>query len=129
MTYTGNDASLQVVRDAANGKNQQLNEILAEIEAKMPSSIIVATASFGQDGITLDVTVPDFDTAAIVIDQLRQFESFDVVSVSAVTETQTGAGTKAAAFTVTCSYPVPVQVETTTEDTSSEESTDDTTQE
>lgn len=129
VTYTGNDASLQVVRDAANGKNQQLNEVLAEIEAKMPSSIIVATASFGQDGITLDVTVPDFDTAAIVIDQLRQFESFDVVSVSAVTETQTGAGTKAAAFTVTCSYPVPVQVETTTEDTSSEESTDDTTQE
>ncbi len=125
VTYTGNDQNLQVVRDAADGKNVELNNFFAEFEAKMPSSILVATATCAQDGITLDVTVPDMDTAAIVIDQLRQFESFDVVSVSDVADVDTEAGTKAVSFTVICNYPVPQAPEdTAATDTSGEGSTD-----
>lgn len=105
VTYTANQKNIDVVKDLAKGKNADLNAVLAELEAKMPSSILVGSASFTQSDMNLDVTVPDKDTAAVVIDQLRNFESFDVISVSGVTQSTTESGTSACTFSVDCKYP------------------------
>jgi type IV pilus assembly protein PilM len=105
VTYTANQKNIDVVKDLAKGKNADLNAVLAELEAKMPSSILVGSASFTQSDMNLDVTVPDKDTAAVVIDQLRNFESFDVISVSGVTQNTTESGTSACTFSVDCKYP------------------------
>lgn len=112
VTYTQTQEGLQVVNDTARDHNAQLEAFFTELEQKMPSSILLLTASCSDEGVVLDVTVPAFKEAAVTINQLRSFASIDVVQVSEVTEDASESGVKRAAFTVSCLYPVPVELET-----------------
>ncbi len=112
VTYTQNQEGLQVVRDAARGHNAELEAFFVELEQKMPSSILLLTASCNEEGVLLDVTVPSFTESAVTINQLRSFDSIDVIQVSDVAEEVSEAGVKRASFSVSCLYPVPVVEET-----------------
>lgn len=106
--YQDNEKGLKVITDGANGKNAGLHDFFNEMEAKMPSSILVLTATCTQDSITMNIDTPDFETAAAVISKLRDFDSFQVISVSAVSETtDEESGSSVATFTVTASYSAP----------------------
>lgn len=110
VAYTDTVNGLQVVKDAAEGQNAQLENFFLELEQKMPSEIVMLTASCTEEGVTMNVAVPSYAEAAVVISQLRTFQSIDVVSVTEVAMEE-DTGVSRANFTVTCQYPAPEQKE------------------
>jgi hypothetical protein len=72
----------------------------------MPSSILGLTADCTNDGVSLNVKVPSFDEAAVIIRQFRSFDSIEVIEVSDIIR-QVEEGTGLVSFTITCNYPVP----------------------
>ncbi len=113
VTYQNGQIQLNDFMESTVTKHAELYAFFTELEQKMPSEIVVLSAVCTTDGITLTVTVPDFENAANVVRQLRSFESFDVLTVSPMTKSGDKSGITQVSFTVTCAYPVPV-TETTT---------------
>ena len=107
LVYEANAGNLKLVVDEAQGKNMQLRDFLNELEKKMPSSMLALSMTATNDGITLDVTVNTLPEAADVINQFRTFESFDIISVSGVSEeADSVTGQTRQHFTLTASYPI-----------------------
>lgn len=73
----------------------------------MPSSILVLSATCDSKGVTMNITVPSFNEAAVVISQLRSFDSIAVIQVSTIAEKKDEAGATTASFSVSCGYPAP----------------------
>lgn len=107
--YSANVDGINAVKATVLDHNAQLENFFTELESKMPAEILLLSASCTNEGVTLSVTVPDFTEAAVVISQLRTFDSVSLVSVSSITKEETDSGTIRATFTVTCQYPVPEQ--------------------
>ena len=107
LVYEANAGNLKLVVDEAQGKNMKLREFLNELEKKMPSSMLALSMSATNDGITLDITVNTLPEAADVINQFRTFESFEIISVSGVSEeADSVTGQTRQHFTLTASYPM-----------------------
>ncbi len=107
LVYEANAGNLKLVVDEAQGKNMQLRDFLNELEKKMPSSMLALSMTATNDGITLDITVNTLPEAADVINQFRTFESFDIISVSGVSEeADSVTGQTRQHFTLTASYPM-----------------------
>ena len=107
VVYEANAGSLKFIVDDAQGQNMKLREFLDELEKKMPSSILVLSMSATNDGITLDITVNTLPEAADVINQFRTFESFDIISVSGISEeADSVTGQTRQHFSLTASYPM-----------------------
>lgn len=107
VSYSAAQDGLKVVSDAARGYNAALETFFTELEQNMPSEILLLTANCTGEGVTMDVTVPGYKEAAVVISQLRDFDSIDAVQVGGMTETADGAGVTRVSFSVSCLYPVP----------------------
>ena len=84
--------------------NDGLTAFIKELEEKMPSEILLLSATCGREEISMNVTVPSFDEVAVVLVQLRSFESVEDVSISAVTENVDDAGIETVSFSVSCAY-------------------------
>lgn len=104
--YKNMDGSLELVGNYSKDVNSKLTAFLSELETKMPSSILILSATCDQQGVTMNITVPSFAEAAVVLSQLRSFESIDVITISGVTENKDDAGASTASFSVACAYPV-----------------------
>lgn len=107
VEYSDTVKGLQVIKDAAVDHNAQLESFFEELERKMPASIVILTASCTNEGVTMEVTVPSLNEAAVAVNQLRSFASIQVVSVGEVTEQADESGVVRARFEVSCLYPVP----------------------
>ena len=106
VSYANTDKSLDVVGAYAKDNNSRLSAFLTELEMKMPSSILVLSATCNEQGVTMNITAPGFAEAGVVLSQLRTFDSIDVIKVSAVNETKDDKGVTTATFSVACNYPV-----------------------
>lgn len=104
VSYQSTDKSLDVVGAYAKDANSSLSAFLAELEMKMPASILVLSATCDEQGVTLNITVPSFDEAAVVLSELRSFDSIAVIEVGGVAENADDAGNTTASFTVACGY-------------------------
>ena len=107
VAYKKTDDSLTVAEGYASDKNSQLVAFLSELEMKMPSSILVLSATCDEKGVTMNVTVPGFNEAAVVLSELRSFDSIDVIQVSAIAKNAEEGGATTVSFSVSCGYPVP----------------------
>jgi hypothetical protein len=107
VSYESTDKSLDVVGAYAQDQNSKLTAFLSELEMKMPSSILVLSATCDEEGVTMNITVPSFSEAAVVLSQLRTFDSIAVIRISGVTEAKDDSGATTASFSVACGYPVP----------------------
>lgn len=107
INYQAGEASLKSFVDSAVTPNVGLYAFFTEMEAKMPSEIVVLNASCTNDGVEMNVTVPGFDEAAKVIRQFRSFESIDVITVGAMSKTSSDTGVTEVSFSIVCAYPVP----------------------
>ncbi|MBR1932037.1 MAG: pilus assembly protein PilM [Lachnospiraceae bacterium] len=85
-------------------QNDQLVEFIEELEEKMPSEILVLSLSSTAGGVTLNVEVSDKNAAALVLQQLRDFNSIAIVDTTVVTETISDTGAHTVSFTVNCIY-------------------------
>lgn len=103
LNYTQGDDNLQkFVSGATETNNAKLKAFFEELEDKMPSSILLLSANCNEQGVSMNVTVADYNSAAVAIRQLRSFESVDVIKVSALSQ-----GDGLVAFSMNCTYVVP----------------------
>ncbi len=118
VLYKSGDTDLQAFVDGSITHNKDAVAFLEEMESKMPSEITVLTANFSNDGVSLNITVPDFEEAANVIRQFRSFESLEVIDVSAIAKSTDGeSGGSTASFSLSARYPVVVETTTAPETT------------
>lgn len=124
VLYQEGQNNIQDFIDGSKTHNAQLLDFFKELEAKMPTSIVLLSADCTNDGVTLSVEVPSFDEAAVVIRQFRTFDSIEVIEVASVDKTEGEAGgAGVVSFVINCNYPIPTTTEaptTAVEETSEE---------
>jgi type IV pilus assembly protein PilM len=106
-----------VLEDALASNNRQLVAFFEELERKMPSSIILMTASCSESTVMMNFQVPSIETAAKVMVELRTFKSLSAMETSAISESEDEAGFPIYTFAVSCRYgpnpyfpdPIPTQ--------------------
>ena len=98
---------LAVVSGGADAPNAALVPFFEELERKMPSSILLLSAVCNNEGVTMHVTVPGMEEAAVVIAQLRSFESIQTIVVDTITETADEMGITTASLTISGGYGLP----------------------
>lgn len=104
LEYQQFSDNFSVVNGYSETPNAELVDFLEEMERKMPSSIQLLSAVCGADGVTMNVTTPGMEEAAVVIDQMRTFESISNITVGTITESADDTGLTTASFTLTCGY-------------------------
>ena len=91
--------------DSTFSYNENWNAILAELEAKSVSSLIVSSVAGSMDSISFNMTVSNKNDAAMMLLQLQTIPYFDAIQISSVTEEYDEATlTTTVSFSVTCTY-------------------------
>ena len=103
----GANAIVQVRHDTESPIDNIVS-FLSELEVKMPSEILVLSATCADDTITMNMTVSKKSDVARVMTQFRTFDSLLSLSVPAIMEASDSAGVDTVSFTITCLYnPLP----------------------
>jgi len=103
-TYQKNVDTLEAFKTSLDTPNDKLTAFIEELEKKMPSQILILSASCTRDGITMNITLPSFDAVAVVLVELRTFESISNVTASTIAEQTDGSGSTYVSLTVQCAY-------------------------
>ena len=103
------------IEQSSNVANDAFLDLIAEMEKKLPSDLIVSNMSVADSMITLSLTCSSKESAADTLIQLRNFDTVENVECSGITEDQSETGVKTVSFSVTVTYK-PV-VEESTEQT------------
>ena len=90
--------------DMTANPNDKLNNLLTELQEKLPTEVIVQTMSVTSTDITLGFKGDSKQTAAKVLQQLKTFTSISQVSTGGITETEDENGFVTVQFIVTASY-------------------------
>ncbi len=72
--------------DATTNYNNQLPEIIAELESHFPSATMVASMNVTQEGISMNVTVPNKQSIAKTLVEFRRLPYFSEVIVNGFSE-------------------------------------------
>ncbi len=101
------ESNLQNIEITAVNNNSALHAFLLELERKMPSNLMLLSASCDNSGVSLNIQVETMDDAAVVISQLRTFESLVNISISGISESTDNLSIPITTFSVSATYPVP----------------------
>ena len=105
VAYDASQKSLNEVIDSAKTPNTQLKAFFTELESRMPSSILLLSADCTEEGIAMNITVANYQDAASVVAELREFDSISNIEVSeASTADDENSGASRVSFSVTCTY-------------------------
>ncbi|MGN0240150.1 MAG: pilus assembly protein PilM [Candidatus Weimeria sp.] len=136
IAYQKDSNSLDVIKNDSEGNNKHLRDFFEELEAKMPSDLVVMNAQCNASTVTMTCSCDTLDDVANVISDFRKFESIEItnVSVPSVTLSKSENGQKTENFTITATLapdgsaanPVVTDSDGSTTDTSSDGSTTDT---
>ncbi len=96
--------NIKILDDSTSNNNEGLRTFLEELERKMPSDLILLSASCDDGGVSMNIEVETMDDAAVVISQLRTFESIDSLLISPISESESEVGTLVTSFSVSCLY-------------------------
>jgi hypothetical protein len=110
LEYTAGADAVVNVRTLTSSPNDNLVAFLKELERKMPSEILVLSATCASENVVLTATVPLKSDVARVMVQLRSFESLGALSMPSITETEDETGVKRVSFAITCQYKLPEQI-------------------
>ena len=91
-------------------RNEDLVDFINELEAKMPSSLIVLNFSATHDGVSMSIQTDSKESAAKTLMQLRTFDSIEVVSSQGLTDNLDDNAERIVEFSVDCVYKA-VEVE------------------
>jgi type IV pilus assembly protein PilN len=103
IAYQKDSNSLDVIKNDAEGNNKQLRSFFEELEAKMPSDLIVMNAQCNASTVTMTCSCDTLDDVANVISDFRKFESIEItnVSVPSVSLSKSENGQKTENFSIT----------------------------
>ncbi|MFI3250076.1 MAG: pilus assembly protein PilM [Eubacteriales bacterium] len=108
-TYVGYQetmATMLTFVESTENYNEDLLDFIAEFERKMPSEILVFSATCGPTAVSMNIEVTDYVSAATVVSKFRTFESIQVVQVSAISMVENEFGIENASFSIVCNYGV-----------------------
>ncbi len=109
VEYEAVKGNFEILEGESNNYNAQLHAFLEEIEVKMPSNLLLLSASCDDTGVSMNVQVETMEEAAVVLSQFRTFESLDQVVVTSIAETTEG-GIPVTSFSISCVYPTAEEV-------------------
>ncbi len=104
--YKANEGSLVTLAGTVQSPNDSLTAFFSELEAKMPSKILLLSAACDQNGVTMNITVPDYNEVAMVLVQLRSFQSIRNIQISSVDKETDQSNGSYVKFSLTCEYGV-----------------------
>lgn len=104
VAYDKSQKALNQIIDQTKTPNAELKAFFSELENKMPSSILLLSADCTDEGISMNVTVANYQDAAAAVAELREFSSISDIQVSEVTQDKDDAGTSRVSFSLTCTY-------------------------
>lgn len=104
VSYEKGQKALQTVIDGTKTPNAQLAAFFGELEQKMPSSILLLSADCTETGVSMNITVANYQDAADVVAELREFDSLLNIEVSEATQEANDLGVSRVSFSVTCTY-------------------------
>ncbi|SEQ18323.1 type IV pilus assembly protein PilM [Lachnospiraceae bacterium NE2001] len=87
--------------------NEQCLEFVNNLEAKIPTNVVVQSFSSSNESISIPAVAPTYDDIADFIMQLKTISCIDDVYVSSVALSKTEDGKTEYAFTCTCVYTNP----------------------
>jgi type IV pilus assembly protein PilM len=109
--YSNAMTQFGVLTEATETNNRRLVDFFEEIEAKMPSDMLLMSAVCTNEGVTMNIRVPTLETAAKVITEFHTFDSVNFIETSAITTGQDEAGFLYYTFTINCLYEKPAAPE------------------
>ncbi len=109
--HVGVEENLQILEEHSLNNNANLRAFIEELERKMPSSLLVLSASCDDNGVMMNIEVSEMADVAVVMSQLRGFETIGALQMSAVSEATNDAGLATVSFSVTCTYMSAVEEE------------------
>ncbi|MCI1965671.1 MAG: pilus assembly protein PilM [Oscillospiraceae bacterium] len=98
------EKSLQTLSTKIETPNDQLTELIEELETKMPSRILLLSASCTPKEVMMDITVPEYSDVAVVLTQLRSFESIQNIEFYSAVEEKDQSNGSYVSFSVVCTY-------------------------
>ncbi|MGI5970419.1 MAG: pilus assembly protein PilM [Oscillospiraceae bacterium] len=104
LDYQSGVTDLESLAALTDSPNDELLSFIGELEKKMPREIRVLSAMCTTTGVDMNVTVDSLEQAAMVIVQLRRFESLSDVVVGAIAEIEDDSGISFITFAVSCVY-------------------------
>lgn len=104
ISYDESLASLLDFNRSTENYNEQLLAFISDFESKMPTEILVLSATCGPTAVNFNVEVGSFTAAASVISKLRTFESIKDIQVSTIEISENELGEEYASFAVMCQY-------------------------
>ena len=104
LSYQQGQEAVTTIADLAQQPNARLADFFRELEQKMPTSILLLSAVCTNEGVSMSVTVGSYGEAAMVLKELRSFDSLMAVEVSTVTRTVNEAGIARVEFSLNCTY-------------------------
>jgi type IV pilus assembly protein PilM len=111
LDYQNGVTDLETLSAITDSPGDDLVAFIGELEQNMPKQIRVLSAVCTTTGVDMNIVVDTKEQAAMVIVQLRGFESISSVTVGAVSETADDTGVPLVSFAVSCIYkdtsPVP----------------------
>ncbi len=103
--------SFEQLEQQAVNKNADLRAFLEELEQKMPTRLLLLSASCDEFGVTLNITTSTMEDAATTLKQLRTFESIKQIEIGGVSEAVDDTGLSVVSFSVVCSYDPPIELQ------------------
>ncbi|MFI3253176.1 MAG: pilus assembly protein PilM [Eubacteriales bacterium] len=112
-SYDASKTSLLTFTENTENPNEQLLAFLAELEAKMPTELLLLSASCTGTMVNMNMTVGSIPAAAKVVSQLRSFESIGALQVSSLglndvyvdgANPETSDPFREVSFSVVCTY-------------------------
>lgn len=103
-TYQASANALLLLQEDIDSPNDRLRVFIEELESKMPSQILLLSAICNKDSITMNITVPNFDDAAVVLVQLRTFDSISNIQSTTMMQESDEAGGNYVSFSLVCTY-------------------------
>lgn len=104
VQYKAGAGALLQLDASIDSPNDQLTAFLNELEEKMPSDILLLSASCTRESAVMNVTVPDYSDIAVVLVQLRSFESLSDVKLGSAVEQTDEFGASFILFSLNCTY-------------------------
>lgn len=107
-TYVATKAdydNLVNIMNATSTNNEQLNDVIDELEEKLPTEAQVNAININNTQVAMQLEMPTKEEAVATIINLRTFKSFSDVYTDSLTEVvDDEAGTSSVVFTVICTY-------------------------
>lgn len=95
---------VETINGLTNSPNEGLNDLLSELEAKLPSSMTIVSLSSNDTGISMNIKTDTKLSVAKMLIQLRQIETIKDPVVQSVAQQQEENGLTIVTFSVSCTY-------------------------